>query len=229
MGATIVKSLLGGVFGVASGYCRIPDAGGCGTCDIRSSPGGPCSSNDDCRADLGCLVDAAGKAACVTAVGLGQSCNGDDVVCQSPLFCDPAGSCQVPGKENDPCTVPDSCAQETGLRCGTDGFCHAQPVASAGESCAPVGGIEPICLGGTCDLDASKFVAPLKLGDVCPPPGFLPARSAWSASPASAASSSRRSASSATRVRRSCSSCCSRRSLRRAPGPAGRRTKSPSR
>ena len=156
----------------ATGFCRIPDTGGCGTCDTTSARGGPCGANDDCGADLGCLVDAAGKGTCVTAVGLGQSCNVEDVVCQSTLFCDPTGSCQVPGKENDPCTVPDSCALEAGLRCGTDGFCHPQPVASAGESCASVGGIEPICLGGACDLDASKCVAPLKLGSACPTTGF---------------------------------------------------------
>lgn len=151
----------------ASGYCRVPSAGGCGVCGARSAQGGACESSFDCGDNLACLFDGAkNSGACVRSVGAGAAC-GLGAICQAGLFCGQDGTCLATSKENDACATTDACDSDQGLECGADGKCHQQPAAAPGTSCAPNGGIDPVCTGGLCNTTSMKCEAYLTEGDPC--------------------------------------------------------------
>jgi len=148
----------------ASGFCAVPPADNCGSCQTPPAKGASCTELDTCGPDLACY-----KGTCIAyGATVGASCSGTQP-CGSGLACvltgdSGAGTCQTAGSmPNAGCDVPAtpaSCNGDLGLYCvtkaGAANLHTCQPVATAtaGGACGRVDGVETICTAASSCLKA---------------------------------------------------------------------------
>jgi hypothetical protein len=168
-----------------SGFCRLPETGFCGKCDVRAAEGATCDTDGACQYPL--LCSEVGR--CARPGAEGDFCNESHPCGSRLLFCAADNTCKRRSAEGKACNRTGATPEQLcdiGLICrpSDSGTCRAIRWADPGATCGlpPSGGTVILCAGsGSCVNstcrppgadDAACTISPLGESTGCLPPAM---------------------------------------------------------